>query len=1030
MRRMERDRKMVRKAVFTAVALVLGLLATGAAVLREPDLQVDVNEGLFLTSSKTRAPRIALQGGSVYAIYQDRRYFTGYDSYVNLSVNQGGTWRTGDTRLNTNFPPGWADGGSMELAVPALDDAGRLYVMMLEDLLGKVFVHVSSDGGVTWPGDPQAVTDNDADEVNPWLTRRALLEATGDGTVNVVWEDNRSNPSTGYGNVRVRTSFDAAQTWGTEVSVNIDEGGGGETNFERATEPAVCRDAAGTLYVAYRDRRDPNPQSTLPHPGRILLRYSNDNGLTFLPAGAEVRLDAGDSGPTQSESQAPALACGGAGVVVAVWQDRRNGDDDIFFTLSTDGGATWSAESRVDDAPAGADAVAPKVAVAEGTPRRIYVAWEDDRDGSADLYFSVSSDDGTSWSASRRIDEGVDPGTVAVEGWDLDADGTEVTMAWVDNRNGPVDPKARDIFVARSTDGGLSWPTFERIDLGTAPGQADSLDVDLATGPDAYIVIYRDDRNDPGNSTDIFTGGAGMDFDAMDADGDGQVGSRDNCPNYPNADQRDRDFDSRGDVCDPFPVDPDNDSDADGVPSDVDNCPDDSNILQEDDDGDGFGNICDLCLTNVDASNRDLDGDGTGDNCDNDVDGDGVDNATDDDDDNDGVPDASDNCPHVPNPAQLDENDPGGFPDGVGDACDLDDGAVQRLLLNKRPVKPDQAKWEKETGAESYNVYFGFVSRLAAGDPGYCYRPLVPLTRAVINDEPEAGKSFWYLVTSITGGSEGTPGKASDGTERGLPSVCDEDAARDWDADGALNHEDNCPMTANADQADVDHDGVGDVCDPFPGDRYDDAQDGDGIGGDVDNCPLIANPSQADADGDGVGDACDDCPTAYDPLQLDADGDGVGDACDADMDGDGIPNASDDDRDGDGILNDVDNCADQANADQADVNDGDGVGDACDLDDGEIGGVRIIVKDFLEWTKESGASGYAVYADSVTSLTSGGIYGQCLSPSSPAAFLEIPNLPPAGDARYFLVTGTFSGGEGTAGRDSAGNERQVPAGCQ
>ena len=39
----------------------------------------------------------------------------------------------------------------------------------------------------------------------------------------------------------------------------------------------------------------------------------------------------------------------------------------------------------------------------------------------------------------------------------------------------------------------------------------------------------------------------------------------------------------------------------------------------------------------------------------------------------------------------------------------------------------------------------------------------------------------------------------------------------------------------------------------------------------------------------------------------------------------------DDDRDGDGVPNAPDNCADTANADQADF-DEDGIGDECDLD--------------------------------------------------------------------------------------------------
>jgi serine protease len=92
--------------------------------------------------------------------------------------------------------------------------------------------------------------------------------------------------------------------------------------------------------------------------------------------------------------------------------------------------------------------------------------------------------------------------------------------------------------------------------------------------------------------------------------------------------------------------------------------------------------------------------------------------------------------------------------------------------------------------------------------------------------------------------------------------------------------------------------------------------DQDGVTDPVDNCPLDANAGQADGDGDGAGDACDNCPAAFNPGQEDQDGDGTGDACDPD-------------RDGDGVANESDNCPETVNADQADA-DGDQVGDACD----------------------------------------------------------------------------------------------------
>lgn len=94
----------------------------------------------------------------------------------------------------------------------------------------------------------------------------------------------------------------------------------------------------------------------------------------------------------------------------------------------------------------------------------------------------------------------------------------------------------------------------------------------------------------------------------------------------------------------------------------------------------------------------------------------------------------------------------------------------------------------------------------------------------------------------------------------------------DYDDDGILDEVDNCPLVANADQADADSDGTGDVCDLCTD------TDGDGYGNpgysantcNLDNCPLVSNPTQADADGDGVGDACEtvDPPSEYPPVWI------------------------------------------------------------------------------------------------------------------------------------------------------------------
>ncbi len=154
----------------------------------------------------------------------------------------------------------------------------------------------------------------------------------------------------------------------------------------------------------------------------------------------------------------------------------------------------------------------------------------------------------------------------------------------------------------------------------------------------------------------------------------------------------------------------------------------------------------------------------------------------------------------------------------------------------------------------------------------------------------------------------------------GVPDVCDSDK----DGDGRRNmvtqkecpdttdlgaDEDNCPWRYNPDKTDTDGDAMGDACDlDDDNDGVSDDGDGDGVEGNHpcrteqfascdDNCPKVRNGPREDwQEGDR--------PVAL-FEQVDTDGDGFGDACDDDMDNDGIPNSKD-------------NCPRYHNPDQAD----------------------------------------------------------------------------------------------------------------
>jgi len=90
----------------------------------------------------------------------------------------------------------------------------------------------------------------------------------------------------------------------------------------------------------------------------------------------------------------------------------------------------------------------------------------------------------------------------------------------------------------------------------------------------------------------------------------------------------------------------------------------------------------------------------------------------------------------------------------------------------------------------------------------------------------------------------------------------------DADRDGRIHDADNCDLVANANQADLDGDGFGNVCD-------DDA-DGDGLNAAAEQS-AGSNPLNADTDADGLNDYAEVVTYGTSPVLSDTDSDGVSD---------------------------------------------------------------------------------------------------------------------------------------------------------
>jgi hypothetical protein len=216
----------------------------------------------------------------------------------------------------------------------------------------------------------------------------------------------------------------------------------------------------------------------------VLYRRSTDFGATW-----DSTFEMRPLNPSYRSCGNPSIAASGD-TVYCVWYERRrpttNGS--YYYRVSTDAGATWSAEGRATTDAARLQGMSSASTLGTVSPSVaaygsfLWVAWVDYRDGNYEVYFRRSTDRGQNWDAEQRLTNAADTACFA----SLTAHGENLYAVWSDRRDGNF-----EVYYKNSTDAGTTWSADVR--LTDSPGA--STRPSVAANDSAVHVAWCDYRD-------------------------------------------------------------------------------------------------------------------------------------------------------------------------------------------------------------------------------------------------------------------------------------------------------------------------------------------------------------------------------------------------------------------------------------------------------------------------------------------------------------------------------------------------------
>jgi len=249
-----------------------------------------------------------------------------------------------------------------------------------------------------------------------------------------------------------------------------------------ATNPSIAVGSDGVAYLAFAGWAGPTT-------GTDVFFTKSSNGRTWIPP-VRVNNDA-----TAFAQTNPSLALDSGNNISIAWVDGRSMNQDIWFSRSTNGGQSFSANVLVNLVTTNAQTEV-RIAVDPVDPLLIHAVWTDTRAaGNPDIYYANSTDGGLSFNPSSRVNNDAGAAEQATPVIAV-APNRDVDVVWRDARSAGT--KGTDIYAARSTNRGATWiypaTAWVNDDSGNVGQQDPTIAIDRAG---TIYVAWTDFRNGP-----------------------------------------------------------------------------------------------------------------------------------------------------------------------------------------------------------------------------------------------------------------------------------------------------------------------------------------------------------------------------------------------------------------------------------------------------------------------------------------------------------------------------------------------------